>query len=110
VLPKINGKLSHTYDRDRRTSIANLTQAASCKGEGFKRVIKLRKEGMKGLEKFEVGKVGSWKSSKLEKCEVGKVRRWKSSMLEKCEVGKVRSWKRSKLEKLEVGKVRSWKS
>jgi len=31
-------------------------QAASCKGEGFKRV-KLRKEGLKGLEKFKVGKV-----------------------------------------------------
>ena len=30
-------------------------QAASCKGEGFKRV-KLRKEGLKGLEKFEVGR------------------------------------------------------
>ena len=47
-------------------------QAASCKGEGFKRV-KLRKEGLKGLEKFEVGKVRSWKSSKLEKFEVTKV-------------------------------------
>ncbi len=89
MLPKINGKLSHTYDRDRRTSIANLTQAASCKGEGFKRVIKLRKEGMKGLEKFEVGKVRSWKSSKLEKFEVGKVRSWKSSKLENMEVTKV---------------------
>jgi len=63
----------HIHTTDRRTSIANLTQAASCKGEGFKRVIKLRKEGMKGLEKFEVGKVRSWKSSKLEKFEVGKV-------------------------------------
>ena len=52
-------------------------QAASCKGEGFKRV-KLRKEGLKGLEKLEVGKVGSWKSAKLEKCEVGKDRSWKS--------------------------------
>ncbi len=72
MLPKINGKLSHTYDRDRRTSIANLTQAASCKGEGFKRV-KLRKEGLKGLEKLEVGKVRSWKSAKVEKFEVGKI-------------------------------------
>ena len=30
------------------------------------------------LEKFEVGKVQSWKSLKLEKFEVGKVRSWKS--------------------------------
>jgi len=35
---------------------SNDKQAASCEGEGFKRV-KLRKEGLKGLEKFEVGKV-----------------------------------------------------
>ena len=46
-------------------------QAASCEGEGFKRV-KLRKEGLKGLEKFEVGKVRNSKSLKLEKFEVGK--------------------------------------
>jgi hypothetical protein len=63
-------------------------QAASCKGEGFKRV-KLRNEGLKGLEKFEVGKVRSWKSSELEKFEVGKVRSRKSSKLEKFEVGKI---------------------
>jgi len=46
------------------------------KGLSFK-----RKEGLKGLEKLEVGKVGkvrSWKSAKLEKIEVGKVRSWKS--------------------------------
>ena len=41
-------------------------QAASCEGEGFKRV-KLRKEGLKGLEKFEVGKVRNSKSLKLIK-------------------------------------------
>ena len=46
-------------------------QAASCEGEGFKRV-KLRKEGLKGLEKLEVGKVRNSKSLKLEKFEVGK--------------------------------------
>ena len=46
-------------------------QAASCEDEGFKRV-KLRKEGLKGLEKFEVGKVRNSKSLKLEKFEVGK--------------------------------------
>jgi len=40
VFPKVNAKRGHT-------------QAASCGGEGFKRV-KLRKEGLKGLEKFEV--------------------------------------------------------
>ena len=33
----------------------NQKQAASCKGEGFKK-LKLRKEGLKGLEKFKVGK------------------------------------------------------
>ena len=52
-------------------------QAASCKGEGFKRV-KLRKEGLKGLEKVEVGKVRNSKSLKrstLQKFEVGNVRR-----------------------------------
>jgi len=43
------------------------------KGLSFK-----RKEGLKGLEKLEVGKVRSWKSAKLEKIEVGKVRSWKS--------------------------------
>ena len=55
-------------------------QAASCKGEGFKR-IKLRKEGLKGLEKFEVGKVRNSKSLKLEKIDVTKVRSWKCSKI-----------------------------
>ena len=41
------------------------------------------------MEKFEVGKVRSWKSSKLEKFKVGKVQSWKSSKLEKFEVTKV---------------------
>ena len=66
-----------------------IQQAASCEGEGFKRV-KLRKEGLKGLEKFEVGKVRNSKSLKLEKFEVGKDRSWKRSTLQKFEVGNVR--------------------
>ncbi len=69
----------------------NRKQAASCEGEGFKRV-KLRKEGLKGLEKFEVGKVRNSK-----KFEVGKVRSWKRLKLEKIDVTKVRSWKCSKI-------------
>ena len=64
-------------------------QAASCKGEGFKRV-KLRKEGLKGLEKFEVGKVRNLKSLKLEKFEVGKDRSWKRSTLQNFKVRNVR--------------------
>ena len=48
----------------------NCKQAASCEGEGFKRVK---------VEKFEVGKVRSWKRSKLEKIDVTKVRSWKCS-------------------------------
>ena len=47
-------------------------QAASCEGEGFKRVK---------VEKFEVGKVRSWKRSKLEKIDVTKVRSWKCSKI-----------------------------
>ena len=53
-------------------------QAASCKGEGFKGV-KLRKEGLKGLEKFEVGKVRQFE--KFEKIDVTKVRSWKCSKI-----------------------------
>ena len=45
-------------------------QAASCEGEDFKRVK---------VEKFEVGKVRSWKRSKLKK----------KSTLQKFEVGNV---------------------
>ena len=59
--------------------------------------VKLRKEGLKGWEKFEVGKVRNSKSLKLEKFEVGKVRSWKRSKLEKIDVTKVRSWKCSKI-------------
>ena len=56
-------------------------QAASCEGEGFKRV-KLRKEEQSSkFEKFEVGKVRSWKRSKLEKIDVTKVRNWKCSKI-----------------------------
>ena len=47
-------------------------QAASCEGEGFKRVK---------VEKFEVGKVRSWKRSKLEKIDVTKVQSWKCSKI-----------------------------
>ncbi len=70
-------------------AILNKQQAVKVKvskGLSFK-----RKEGLKGLEKLEVGKVRSWKSAKLEKIEVGKVRSWKSQKLEKLEVGKVSS-------------------
>ena len=84
--PKLNGAVFKekvkNWPGGVKFEIFEKRQAASCKGEGFKRV-KLRKEGQSSkFEKFEVGKVRSWKRSKLEKIEVGKDQRYKSSKLE----------------------------
>ena len=71
-------------------------QAASCEDEGFKRV-KLRKEGLKGLEKFEKNSAAFLRKKVKKICQAA------SCEDEGFKRVKVRS-KSLKLEKFEVGK------